>query len=436
MKHPRALPTQILWLSIVTGLLGGTAVTLYVLLTEGLSRLLFLGDPFSTTRTLPVWYLYAVPTLAILLVNRLISLDPTVREYGVAEIAKAVEEGRYTITLRGLLLKILASTLSLAGGFNVGNEGPSAAIGAMIAHRLNALFALPRRFVTLLVSVGASAGIAAVFVSPVTGISFALENIAGEFLRDRLGPIILAAALAFGVSYQFLHPLVFHYSVGRSFDYDYMLAALLFIPVLLGALGLYFGIKRYLLALLDGAVHRWIGSRWRNLLFSLIGGATIGTLLLTAPIAAFSGHGMVAALINGEIHISLKLIVLVVLLRIVGTAVSIYANAVGGLFLPLMSLGALVGYGYAEALQQTAGFVLHPYAFAAIGAGVFMGVVMRLPLTAVVLALEITYDYNIIVPTAVIVVITGYLMDRLVHIEKLDADSVNTFLTSEQGSPR
>jgi len=50
--------------------------------------------------------------------------------------------------------------------------------------------------------------------------------------------------------------------------------------------------------------------------------------------------------------------------------------------------------------------------------------------------LEITYDYNIIVPTAVIVVITGYLMDRLVHIEKLDADSVNTVVTSEQGSIR
>lgn len=426
MRTMTSLPARVILLALTAGPIVGFTIALYVLLTEGLSRLLFLGDPFSTVQALPVWYLYAVPTLAILLVNRLIALDPTVREYGVAEIAKSVEEGRYTITLRGLLLKILASTLSLASGFNVGNEGPSAAIGAMIAHRLNALFALPRRFVTLLVSVGASAGIAAVFVSPVTGISFALENIAGEFIRDRLGPIILAAALAFGVSYQFLHPLLFHYSVGRSFDYEYMLAALLFIPILIATLGLYFGIKRYLLALLDGAIHRWIGSRWRNLLFSLIGGATIGTLLLAAPIAAFSGHEMVAALINGEVHISLKLIALVILLRIIGTAVSIYANAVGGLFLPLMSLGALVGYGYAEALQQYAGFTLHPYAFAAIGAGVFMGVVMRLPLTAVVLALEITYDYNIIVPTAVIVVITGYLMDRIVHIEKLGADTLQT----------
>ncbi len=418
----RSFPTRLLLLTLLAGLLTGTAVTLYVLSTEGLTHLLFFGNPLSTYDTLPVWYLYAVPTVAILIVNRLIALDPTVREYGVAEIAQAVEEKRYTVTLRGLILKIFASVLSLASGFNVGNEGPSAAIGAMIAHKLNALFHLPRRFVTLLISIGASSGIAAVFVSPVTGITFALENIAAPFLERLVGPIILGAAVAFGVANQFLEPLVFHYSTGRRFDYDYLLASLLFLPVMIVTLGLYLILKKRLLALLDWLMHRRLG-RWRNLFFALIGGATVGTLLHLAPIAAFSGHQMVAALINGQIHISLLLILTVVLLRILGTVIAIYANAVGGLFLPLMSIGALVGYGYGEALNLYGGFAVHSYAFAAIGAAVFMGVVMRLPLTAVVLALEITYDYNIIVPTAVTVVLSGYLMNRIFGIEKLTADS-------------
>jgi CIC family chloride channel protein len=363
-----------------------------------------------------------VPTLAILAVNYLIERDPGVREYGVTEIAEAVTGNKRFITLKGLFLKIIASILSLATGYSVGNEGPSAAIGAMIAHKLNALFNLPRRFVTLLISIGASSGIAAVFVSPVTGITFALENIAGPFLDRFMGPIILGAAVAFGVAYQFLEPLVFHYSAGRHFDYDYLLASLLFLPVIILALGLYLILKKRLLALLDWSLHRWAG-RWRNLFFALIGGMTVGTLLHLAPIAAFSGHQMVAALINGQIHISLLLILAIVLLRILATVIAIYANAVGGLFLPLMSIGALVGYGYGEALNLSGGFAVHSYAFAAIGAAVFMGVVMRLPLTAVVLALEITYDYNIIVPTAVTVVLSGYLMNRIFGIEKLTADS-------------
>ena len=418
--HSRPLPFRILGLTILVGRLGGLAVSVYVLLTETLTHLFYGPEPFIDLPKLPLWYLYLIPTASILIVQKLIALDPSVREYGVSEIAQAVQENRFTVTLKGLLLKILASVLSLASGFNVGNDGPSAAIGAMIAHRLNALFQLPRRLVTLVISLGASSGIAAVFVSPVTGIAFALENIASEFLSQRIGPIILGAALAFGVAYRFLDPLVFHYSIVRYFDYSYLTGALLFIPVMLFFLFLYLALKKWLLLFLDRFVASRFG-KYRNLFFALLGGATVGTLLWQAPIAAFSGHEMVAALINGTIPISLKLLLLVVLLRILGTALAIYANAVGGLFLPLMSIGALIGYGYGEALQLYIGIPIHSYAFAAIGASVFMGVVMRLPLTAVVLALEITYDYNIIVPTAITVVLTGFLMDRIFHIRKLGA---------------
>jgi CIC family chloride channel protein len=54
-------------------------------------------------------------------------------------------------------------------------------------------------------------------------------------------------------------------------------------------------------------------------------------------------------------------------------------------------------------------FPIEPFYFAAIGAAVFVGVNMKLPLTAVVLALEITYDYNVIIPTGISVVIVTYL---------------------------
>jgi len=419
MNSNNTLSTRLLLLTVVAGLLIGVAITIYALLTKELEHILFFGNPLSTYNSLPIWYLYAIPTLAIFFVNWLISLEPTVREYGVAEIAKAVEDGKFQVTIKGLILKIVASIVSLASGFNVGNEGPSSALGAMISHRLNSLFNLPKRFTTLIISIGASAGIASIFVSPVTGISFALENIAGDFVKNWISPIILASALAFGVSYHFLEPLIFHYSTGKSLNYDYIIASLLFIPVLILFLGLYFTLKRYILATLYRVLHRWIGKRFRNIFFAILGGSTIGTLLLIAPMAVFSGHSMVEALINGNIDISLRVILVLIVLRIVATAISIYANAVGGLFLPLMSIGALVGYGYAEAMVKYWGFSIHPYAFGAIGAGVFMGIVMKLPLTAVILALEITYDYNIIIPTAVIVVFTGYLIEHLIHIEKL-----------------
>ncbi|OQX49678.1 MAG: hypothetical protein B5M46_04305, partial [Epsilonproteobacteria bacterium 4484_20] len=63
-------------------------------------------------------------------------------------------------------------------------------------------------------------------------------------------------------------------------------------------------------------------------------------------------------------------------------------------------------------------FPFEPFFFAAVGAAVFMGVVMKLPLTAVVLALELTFDYNILVATGVSVVLVGYLTSFHFDIRK------------------
>ncbi len=413
---------RILTLSILTGVLTGMAISLYVLATRYLSEILFMGNPLKHATSLPFWYLYLVPTLAILIVNYLIEKDPGVREYGVTEIAEAVTGNKRFITLKGLFLKIIASILSLATGYSVGNEGPSAAIGAMIAYKVNQLIKVPERFVRLILSIGASSGIAAVFVSPITGIIFAVENIAYEFIQRLIGTLILAAIVAFGVAYQFLDPIMFRYSIGRDFHFDYIPATLMFIPVVLFFLFIYLTLKNRLFALFnDWVVRRW-GKR-RNLIFALIGGLSVGSVLNVAPFALFSGHEVVASLINDRLDISVVLILMVVLLRILTTTLSLYANAVGGLFLPLMSIGALIGYGYGEVLTMF-GYHIEPYTYAAIGSAVFMGVVMRLPLTALVLALEITYDYNIIIPTGVAVVLASYVANLNFKIKKLKATEV------------
>lgn len=76
---------------------------------------------------------------------------------------------------------------------------------------------------------------------------------------------------------------------------------------------------------------------------------------------------MVIHLINYENHIPILFIFMIIMLRIIGTTVSIYANAVGGVFLPLMSIGALVGYGYGELITQIHHLPLEPFFFAAVG---------------------------------------------------------------------
>jgi len=405
---------KLIFSSIIIGIITGIFIVIYALATKYLSFLLFLGDPFETIDKLPVWYIYLVPFLSILIVNYLISKNEKVKEYGVAEIAKAIDENKMTFSIKDLFLKIFASSLSLASGFAVGNEGPSAAIGAMIAQKFHNIFNLPKKLLKVSLSIGASSGIAAIFVSPITGIMFAIENIAYEFVRDFAGYLILASVIAFSIAWHFLEPLIFNYSTGKFIEYRYIFATILFIPVITFFIYFYLSLKEIVLKFLKEKIH--LPSK--NFVLAAIGSFIIGTILIISPYAAFSGHEVVKILINDSNHFPLYMIFILIILRIVATSVSLYANAVGGVFIALMSIGALVGYGFGEVMVYF-DFPIEPFYFAAIGAGVFMGVNMRLPLTAVVLALEVTYDYNVIIPTGISVVIVTYLSTLKFDIRKL-----------------
>ena len=409
---------RLLLASLIIGIIAGIFIVIYGTLTEFLSHVLYFGDPFETIPNLPVWYVYLVPIISILIVNYLISKDEAVKEYGVREIAEAIEKNRLFFTIKDLFLKIFASALSIASGFAIGNEGPSAAIGAMIADKIHQFLKLPRNLLKVSLSIGASSGIAAIFVSPVTGIMFAIENLAYEFVRDFAGYLILGSVIAFSISWHFLDSLIFNYSTGKFIETRYIIATLLFIPVITFFVFFYLSLKDKVLKLLNiKLIEKFLP--YKNYIFAVIGGGVIGTILLITPYAAFSGHEVVKILINNSFHFPLWMIFLIILLRIIATSVSLYANAVGGIFIALMSIGALVGYGFGEIMNLYFPFEIEPFYFAAIGAAVFMGVNMKLPLTAVVLALEMTYDYNVIIPTGISVVIVSYLASLKFELHKL-----------------
>ncbi len=403
--------------SLLTGIISGFFITVYELLIELLTYTIFMGDPFKTIPTLPVWYLYLAPTVAIFIVNYFISKDKYIQEYGVNEIAESISENRMILTVKTLFLKIITSALSISSGFAVGTEGPSAGIGAMIAYQIHKLFSLPTMLIKMMISVGASSGIAAIFVSPITGMAFAIENIAYQFIKQYVGYLILGSVISFSIAVKFLDPISFHSSLGKDMDYHNIVPILLFIPFITAFVYLYLFMKKRLLHLIDLEIFKNFHT-YRNFIFSLIGGSAIGTILLIEPHAAFSGKEMVMHLINYENNIPILFIFMIIILRIIGTTVSIYANAVGGVFLPLMSIGALVGYGYGELVIQVHNLPLEPFFFAAVGAAVFMGVIMKLPLTAVVLALETTFDYNVMVSTGVSVVLVSYLSNLHFDIMK------------------
>jgi CIC family chloride channel protein len=410
--------------SAVTGFLSGFFVIVYDWLSKFVAKILYMGNPEKTIPSLPIWYIYLVPIVSILLVNFIVSLDKSIKEYGVSEIAEIVSEEKDMISLKNLFLKIIVSAISIGSGFAVGNEGPSAAIGAMIAYKIQKFVKFPENLVKPLISVGASSGIAAIFVSPITGIAFAIESIAYNFVKSYISFIIVGSLCAFTISVEFLHSLQFIYSEGRIIDYRYIYFTALFIPYITFFIYFYLTLQDKILYILNLKLFNKFGI-FKDVLFAVMGGAVIATMLIITPYAGFTGKNIVTLLINNADKISLFFIFMLLILRIVSTTFSIYSNAIGGMFLPLMSIGALAGYGFGEILHLIHINNLEPFYFAAIGAAVFMGVLMRMPFTSLVLALEITNDYNVVIATGMSVAIITYLTKLTFNIKKFNTVNID-----------
>jgi CIC family chloride channel protein len=409
--------------SILTGFLSGIFVVIYDLLAKLISRFLYRGNPLSSIPDLPLWYVFLIPVASILIVNFIISLDKSVKEYGVSEISEIVSEEKEMITLKNLILKIIASALSIGSGFAMGNEGPSAAIGAMIAYKIHSLLKFPQNIIKPLISVGASSGIAAIFVSPITGIAFAIESIAYNFVKSYISFIIVGSLAAFTVSVQYLNSFTFIYSAGREIDFRYIYFTALFIPFITFFIYFYLTLQDKILYILNLKLFNRFGIL-KDLIFAIIGGSVIALILILSPYAGFTGHNIITMLINNERTISFLFIFELLILRIIATSFSIYSNAIGGMFVPLMSIGALAGYAFGVILSYIH-FNIEPFYFAAIGASVFMGVLMKLPFTSIVLALEITNDYNVVIATGMSVAIISYLTRLNFNIKKFNTININ-----------
>lgn len=410
--------------SILVGFISGLFIVLYYYSMEYIAKIFFGYNPIITISLWPKWYIYLITILSILIVNFLVFKNKKLQEYGVEQIAQIVTEKKEMISIKDLILKIIASALSIGSGFAVGTEGPSAEIGAMIGYKIHSLFKFPETLLKPMISIGASSGIAAIFVSPITGIAFAIESIAYNFIKSYITFIIVGSLSAFSIALIFLEPFTFIYSAGRMINFKYVYVTALFIPFMTTLIYLYLFVQDKLLYITHLKLFNIFG-KYKDLIFAIFGGCVIATIIIISPYAGFTGHNIVSLLINNE-NLGITFIIEILFLRIIATTFSIYSNAIGGMFVPLMSIGALSGYHFGLIIKYfEVGIGLEPFYFAAIGAAVFMGVLMKLPFTSVVLALEITNDYNVVIATGVSVAIITYLTKLSFNIKKFNTINID-----------
>ena len=296
---------------------------------------------------------------------------------------------------RLLPVKFLGGVVAIGSGLALGREGPTVQMGGAVADAVSRAMKVTERERLTLTSAGAGAGLAAAFNAPLSGLIFVLEEVRRDFQPIVFGAAFVAAVVADIVarvgSGQFPIFAVPSYPVPP-------LAALPIFALLgisAGLLGVVF--NRSLLTVT--ALYARIPARF-ILAAAALTGALVGLVGWFSPVMIGSGHTLAETALRGDML--LGAIPLFFLIRFVLTAASYGTGAPGGIFAPMLVLGALLGLAVGEIAHQFyPAAVPFPAVFAVVGMAAYFTAIVRAPLTGIMLILEMTGNYNQMLPLLV-----------------------------------
>ena len=230
--------------------------------------------------------------------------------------------------------------LCLFGGLSLGREGPSIQLGAMTGQGISRILDRGKTEERYLMTCGASAGLAAAFHAPLAGVMFAIEEIHKGFSVSILISVMTASVTAdFISSYIIGLDPVFAFRLDEFLPQRYY-GLLLLLGVIVGVAGVFYNWAMLKVQELYKKP-KCLDETGRLLIAFL----TAGVLGLCMPEVLGSGHELIVSLTDGEMV--LKTVLLVLVVKFVFSAVSFGSGAPGGIFFPLLILGAMIGGAFA-----------------------------------------------------------------------------------------
>ncbi len=331
----------------------------------------------------------AATALAAWLVRR---YAPHASGSGIPHV-EAVVRGELPQAPFGLIpVKFIGGLLAIGSGLALGREGPSVQMGASLAHMVGAVFRRTWPDCRVLVAAGAGAGLGTAFNAPIAGAIFVLEELVQRFEHRIAIAAIAASASALGVARLLLGDAP-DFQVNMLGYADAGSRSLYFaFGAIAGLLAVAY--NRVLLATL--ATARRLTAVPVELRAALVG-AAVATLGWFAPDLIGGGDAITQSVLAGSV--SLAAIPAVFLIRFALGAVSYAAGTPGGLFAPMLVLGAQLGFlsgGVCRTLLPA--LDIRPEGFAIVGMAAFFAGVVRAPVTGIVLATEMTGNVSMLLP--------------------------------------
>ncbi|MCF8606575.1 ClC family H(+)/Cl(-) exchange transporter [Gordonia sp. HY442] len=343
----------------------------------------------------PAWLVPVAVTAAGAAIGAfVVRLVPLASGSGVQQV-EAVDRGLDDPPpLRVVPAKFVGGLVALGSGLTLGREGPTVHMGAAIGAWVGRLSRSSDDDVRILTTSLAGAGLGVAFNAPVGGGLFALEEVAKSYRMRLVLPTLLAVGVAVGCA---------RILIGDDPDFavsDVQAPSVVVLPIFIvfglitGILGVFY--NQVILTFFDGV--RRLTSVPMEVKAVIIGGL-VGGLLAFDPDTAGGGDALTQGLLDGA-RLALPTVAILLLVRFVVGPLSYAAGTPGGLFAPLLAVGALWGVLFAALVNVVvpAGYDDWTVALIIVGMSAFFAAVVRAPITGIVLVMELTAVTTVTIP--------------------------------------
>lgn len=352
---------------------------------------------------------------------------PETNGSGIPHLKEVLQGMRTLIWPRVLPAKFLGGLLGIGGGLALGREGPTVQMGGAVGQLISEQAHSSETERNELIAAGAGSGLAAAFNAPLSGMVFVLEELHGQVTSGMFVCTLVAAVAADVMMRACLgQEPAFHLPHVSALPLHW-LPGFLVLGLSAGVAGVLY--DRVLLATLRG-FKTFLGRF--SLAGALVAGLLAGLAGVWMPAASGDGDNLMTLLFRGG-SFPLQTLALLFVVRFVISMTSYGCGAPGGLFAPLLVLGALHGFVFAG----LTGLAAEPCAVVAMGA--YFTAIVRAPLTGVVLIVEMTLNYNLMLPLLVACLAASMVCELAksppIYDALLEVDTAALELTVRPGAP-
>lgn len=362
------------------------------------------------------WIGWLVPVaaacLAVVIARALVIAVPAAGGSGVQRIEAAVRSQIQPDGLAVIPVKFVGGVLAIGSGLALGREGPTVQMSAILGSRLARALRMDESGVNDAQAALAGAGLGVAFNAPLGGAIFVMEELT-KSVRLRLVVVTLMATTSAITVMRFLTGSAVDFTLGHMSEITVgTLVGCAVFGGLIGLLGVWYN-KSVL----------WFADMFAKfdrvpiLVRAGAVGALVGLVGWFFPAIVGGGDNLTQQLLSGSTAAGLAVLILVA--RWILGPLSYSIGAPGGLFAPLLVLGAATGVVFAAGIGSIPGFTHDPVGYAFVGMAAFFAAVVRAPLTGIVLVVEMTGVTSALIPmmlaTGVAVVVTTVMRSEPIY---------------------